>query len=133
MFIKIEGPEQLMFPDQSRVRSRDEYLGWHSFQVQQREIADVTVNRVELAARINHGRWLADCPVCEVGALTRPDWGVACCISCGTIYPNIKFPDDVEVITRLLLAREKRITQSWIPTETAEDLFLENMEHEVFL
>ncbi len=131
----IHGPEQLQydpFNPGRRIASPAEYLGWHA--------ATVTTKGVEpwdshkkATARINHGRWIADCVWCTGAALTRPDWGVAYCATCGARYHKkyVKFPPNPEQLEAPLLLRVKRELQNWKVGETVKDLEEENKRPDV--
>jgi len=99
-----------------------------------------------LAAYVNHGRWVADCPLCGAGIAVAVDGAVGCCLECGIEY-EIQVPPDsvIEEATPILLARPTRgphrIRANWYPfpgvfgavlalkAETPADLALENELH----
>jgi hypothetical protein len=91
--------------------------------------AQVWTSPEKCIARVNHGRWAADCVWCRQAMLTRPDWGVAFCWTCGAQYEQgmVIFPDDPR-IEKLLLLRPDPTTQHWDNKQTAEDLLRENRE-----
>lgn len=105
-----------------------------------------------VAARVNWGRWIADCPACtsalevergdpRLGAyvtVVRDDVGPVevfrpGCFDCGTrvevVWPSAAFCDGVE---RLLMMRPDPATRNWSHPETLHDLMTENALHGVF-
>lgn len=92
---------------------------------------------------MNHGRWVAACPRpgcgnaegfgrCDDGTVggllgtsftCRPTHG-GCGFRCG-----VAWPDNVEDLEMLLLARPARGTRNWFPGEDASELLRENIEH----
>lgn len=103
-----------------------------------------------VTARINHGRWLADCnrPGCRGAELVTP--GVA--FICGSCYPgafaadaaerarwtriaaargelhDVAFPEDGPAIEAALAGRDEP-NRNWTPGETVADLESENAAH----
>jgi hypothetical protein len=90
----------------------------------------------EVAAVINHGRWIARCPCCGPGAMLvskvdRRFW----CVFCGMArnagrpmwvgFPN---PGDMGTIEAILLMRPVE-NQNWEPGESVAQLARENLEH----
>jgi hypothetical protein len=65
-----------------------------------------------IKARVDANSWLIDCE-CGAGNSTDPDWGFACCYGCGAIHTNVRFPDDVDLITQLLIARADVPRRGW--------------------
>ena len=126
------GPEQLLLSPGRRVSSPAEYLGWHVSVITNRG-GDPWDSPEPTKARVNHGRWLADCVWCGTGMLTRGTWGVAYCGECGARYHKgqVKFPDDYENIEIILLRRVKRSQQNWDDRQNVGDLARENSLPEV--
>lgn len=130
MYLKLEDATALLFPDgRTRVETATDFLGWQAAHVQQRRIARVVGVPIALAARVNHGRWIADCARCGMGMFTHPVWRIACCAECGAVYRGVAFPAEIDEITRLLLQRPRRDTQNWEPGESLVRLRLENFLH----
>lgn len=73
-----------------------------------------------LEARVNHGRWMVDCPDCPVGAvlasMTDPRF---VCVVCGSGPHAVVFPDDQERIESALVHRPKE-NRNWSPGEDVE-------------
>jgi ribosomal protein L37AE/L43A len=109
-------------------QSAADYEWWQTIVIT-RSKGQVWTALVEIRARINHGRWVADCHYCKKGMLTRPDWGTACCAQCGARYAAgfVKFPEDPR-IEQLIKLRPDPTTQNWDDKQTARDLELENEE-----
>lgn len=70
-----------------------------------------------VAARLNHGRWIADCPYCSGAELVSRKGHAFFCLSCGMKGNNgrplpVAFPDNVaEIETKL--ARVAEEYQNW--------------------
>ncbi len=131
----IIGPEQLQyFPGHPgrRVSNPDEYLGWHTAIVTARGGVPWDTDRA-ITARINHGRWVADCVWCSAGMLTRPEWGVAYCAECGARYGRelVAFPKEHKKIETPLRERVMRQQQNWDDRQNAADLVEENKRPDV--
>ena len=126
------GPEQLLLSPGRRVSSPAEYLGWH---------VSIIVNRggnpwdspEGVEARVNWGRWVADCFWCGTAMLTRPEWNVAFCGECGARYreDQVKFPADHKAIEKILLRRVQRRQQNWDKRQSVGELEQENQLPEV--
>ena len=94
----------------------------------------------QVFATINEGRWIAECPTHDGGAIvvsqTQPYF---LCPTCGSPenagnWYHIIFPSDKRVIENLLLKRPAKdnfqaINRNWKPGETIADLQRENNEH----
>lgn len=71
----------------------------------------------EVVARVDWGRWLADCPLCGGAELVSRKAGVFYCLSCGMADQDGKpmrvlFPDDAEEIEAELNTRLPKF-QNW--------------------
>lgn len=131
----VLGPETLQFDPMNpgrRIRTPADYLGWHTRVVTTRGV-EPWDSKKKTKARVNHGRWIADCVWCGGGMLTRPDWGVAYCASCGARYHRkyVVFPRDFLRISKALLVRVRRDQQNWDDRQKPEDLELENERPDV--
>jgi hypothetical protein len=82
-------------------------------------------NRKQVAAYINHGRWVADCP-CNGAELVGPGEDMVCG-SCGTIS-SVDFPDTAADIEKVLGLRDP-YNQNWHPGETVDELTAQNIEN----
>lgn len=131
LYIKLQDASSLRFGDSTRVTNPTEYLGWHAQQVQDKGIARTWNTDVTLKARVNHGRWIADCRACGRGMFAHPEWRMACCAECGAVYRAVEFPAGIVEITRLLLERADRENQNWVPGEPIWKLKFENFAHGV--
>ena len=92
-----------------------------------------------IVARVNHGRWIADCPYCggaELADATEPDFGWLRRgnpggnkenIGDGLVMP-IDFPAQIRGIEKALSARPE-LNRNWEPHETVGDLHKENRDH----
>lgn len=127
-FARLEGPEIL----DGVTDAPDSYQRWHRHVVTQR-YGEVWISEEAASAAVNHGRWVAACFWCGTGMLTRPDWGIAGCAECGAFYPKgkVRFPTNHAEIQEVLCRRPVRSTQSWLPTESIDDLRRENSAHGV--
>lgn len=81
-------------------------------------------------AYISANRWVIDCE-CGAGNATDPAWGFACCFGCGAVHEHVQFPTDIDAIEQALLSRPFPMNRNWRPSETAETLTAENIEHGV--
>jgi hypothetical protein len=94
-----------------------------------------TADGPAVQARVNHGRWLADCPTphCRNACYVDPADPRFLCVECvnplaeGRWLP-VEFPDDRDEIEAALLARPVPATRNWTPGETVEQLRAENAE-----
>lgn len=130
MYLKLEDATSLLFQDGvTRVQAPTDFLAWQAEHVARRGIARVVGVSADVWARVNHGRWLADCQRCGQGMFTHPEWRIACCAECGAVYRGVVFPEAIADITRLLLQRPRRDTQNWEPGESLTRLRFENLLH----
>ncbi len=126
-YTRLKGAETLAIGSFA-VTSPLRYKQWHELLVMAAS-AKSWVTQQQVKAYVNFGRWVADCYWCKKGMLTRPDWGIAYCATCGAQYEkgSVIFPEDPEV-ERALLARPDPDTQHWDDKQTAADLWRENQE-----
>lgn len=130
LYYRLEDASSLLLSDgRTRVQTPEQYLGWHAEQIDARGVARVWHPSLRLDAKVNHGRWLVDCPACGSGAFTHPEWRLACCANCGAVYRGVNFPEQIEEVTRLLLERPRRETQNWVAGEALWKLRFENRVH----
>jgi len=80
-----------------------------------------------VTAEINHGRWVAHCP-CNGAELVAPGEEMLCG-SCGARHQP-KFPG-AQTMTRIEAVLDQRppYNQNWDPSETADELLAQNIEH----
>lgn len=131
-YTRIVTAADLRFLDRSWVTSADAYLGWYRERLADAgDLVRPWTCDLDVFARVNHGRWIADCPNCHGGASTHPDWKLACCSECGCVMRHVVFPDAYQSIERALLCRSVRHTQNWVAPETLDDLLQENTHHGV--
>lgn len=84
-----------------------------------------------LGARLNHGRWIVDCPECNGAELVTPDLRFRC--QSGThlaVEYAVRVPLEAEWIMQLV-AHRPVVNQNWQPGETLEDLARDNAAHGV--
>ena len=85
-----------------------------------------------VAARVNWGRWVVDCPRCPDAAVMDPGAPMFLC-KCGAPAEVVWPPEEtVYGIERLLLMRPDPSTRNWVPEETLVDLMVENGAHGIF-
>jgi hypothetical protein len=113
---------------QQGVIDKTTYLSYHKVCVLNQK-KSVTGSTDPVTASINHSRWIVNC-ACRGAAFTSPHVPIACCFDCGTVYLNVQFPDNVEMIESILLKRQYAINRNWLPSETVETLMLENQNQE---
>lgn len=86
-----------------------------------------------LLVRVNHGRWIVDCPFCtsaQLASLTDPRF---LCAECGNVNADgkwlpIVWPAGAEVLEAALAIRPTE-NRNWSPGESVADLHRENTEH----
>jgi len=95
----------------------------------------------EVAARINHGRWLVDCAGCNSALVVDLSELVFMCVECGNNHNDGKWlavtvPANREAIETELLKRPwsgrnpaSAINRNWEPGETVATLKQENTDH----
>jgi len=81
-----------------------------------------------VAARVDYGRWIADCPRCTGAEFVDPGWPLFVCCSCGSGPHSVTFPSPREEIEGELLKRPDGATRNWRPGESVADLRRENRE-----
>lgn len=88
-------------------------------------------NAAPLVARVNHGRWLADCPTGDGDApVIDPEWGIAICLTCGSIFTtSIVLPAEWPAIDAALMQRPLAPNRNWTHAETLADLLADNAAH----
>ncbi len=95
-------------------------------------------------ARVNHGRWIADCPATDCYAALRVHGETAVCdcrddnVCDHPAIPHdlvvmVEWPPDADEITRILDLRPKRANRNWYPGETLADVKAENVSNGVRL
>lgn len=97
--------------------------------------APVGPKSISIDVRVNHGRWVAECPDCCGAQLTTSNDKRFMCNYCANVvvegrWRPVNWPEDVEGITAALAPRTPAL-QNWFPTETVQDLVAENVEHGV--
>ena len=81
-----------------------------------------------ILARVNHGRWIADCQTCKAAQLADAVDSYMLCVECGSgEWWVVDFPDDKALIEECLEHRMSIL--SWEPGETVADLIEENRKH----
>lgn len=98
-------------------------------------------------ARVNHGRWIADCPrdYCANAIALDPGQGVFQCAGTGgcQMLAEIEWPPDADEIWEVLSVRPVPATRNWYPAghtealrvglphgQTPEQLRAETAEHQ---
>ncbi len=96
-----------------------------------------SVSGQSVAAYVNHGRWIADCPHGDGGAL-MVDIHVLrfICPRCANWrvdgkWHEIILPEDFHEIERLLELRPDIMSRNWRSPESMDDLRQENRDHEL--
>ena len=89
-----------------------------------------------IVARVNHGRWIVDCPACPSASLAtspRPNVPSAVpafrCPDCGSGPWPTTYPVERATIVDILGRRPDVTTRNWSPCETLDDLEAENIGH----
>lgn len=89
-----------------------------------------------LAAFVNHGRWIVQCPGCPLVSLASRQDHRFFCSECGNALDGgrwlpVRWPEDWETIEQVLGARLDRRTRNWSPGERIEELRAENVANGV--
>lgn len=82
-------------------------------------------------ARVNHGRWLADCPACNGAELVALGRRFVCqAPGCGA-QADVRWPaaPTKAKIEALLALRPGAAQRNWTPSETVKSLAAENRAH----
>ena len=88
--------------------------------------------------KVNHGRWIVECPCCPSAALAGPGFVTDrfLCAECqnaaaGGRYFEVEWPDKqtCQRIYTLLTRRPDAENRNWFPGEPGEMLEAENLEH----
>ena len=120
--------------------SHFEVAGKHPSSRRDRSLPTGRVNEsVQARAYVNHGRWVARCPLCVGGCeLADLEDGLFFCCECrnaevGFDYLRTGTPavGERKKIEALLLRREDDRNRNWRPHETVQDLERENASHGV--
>jgi hypothetical protein len=97
----------------------------------------------EVAARINHGRWLVDCGGCNSALVVDLSQLVFMCVECGNAANDGKWfqvtvPSNRKAIETELLKRPmngrnpaEAVNRNWSPGETVAMLKKENTDHDI--
>lgn len=93
------------------------------------------VSDVEILARVEHGRWLVDCPFCASAQFACRDDPRFFCVAClneqaGALWIRVLWPPDPQAIEDVLRSR-LTVNANWHPSESVADLVAENVEHEM--
>jgi hypothetical protein len=104
----------------SRPRDREKVLATLRYQeISPHEISEFVI------ARVNHGRWIADCPICRGAEMVKETQDFLCG-SCGA-FGRVQWPKDIAAIEAALTPRAAPY-QNWWPDEKVKDLVAENKE-----
>ncbi len=94
---------------------------------------DVTLRRLAtpVTARVDWGRWIADCPACTSGVAVQHDWTEAYCYGCGAVLTAVTWPDDKDEAEAVLTLRQQKAQFYFPERETVEHLRAQNALHGV--
>lgn len=81
----------------------------------------------DIAVRVNHGRWIVDCPVegCSAAQLASDTDHRFVCVECAAGPYRVVWPEEREAIEQVLEGRPQP-ARNWEPGETVDDLHAEN-------
>jgi hypothetical protein len=87
-----------------------------------------------IKARVNHNRWIAECPDCAGAEFVWLDEPLFMCQSCfngvvGGLWRRVQLPPSVGEVEAALRLRPLPATRNWEPGETPADLHAENAAH----
>lgn len=83
-----------------------------------------------VAAYVNNGRWLWDCPICKAAQVCSEVDHRAFCVGCfngGDGWWQVEWPDQRADVETLLSRRPRKETRNWVPAETVDQLQAENL------
>lgn len=88
----------------------------------------------DVAARVDHGRWIVQCPDCQGAAMVWPDQPLYLCRGCwnamvGGRWRRVSLPTNRDEIEAALAIRPLEKTRHWRPGESVMDLWRENSDH----
>lgn len=98
------------------------------------KLKDLTdVDETPIKARLNHGRWIAECPDCKGAEFVHVDEPLFLCANClnaavGNKWRTVTVPNNRVSIERIMLARPMPMNRNWKPGETLGRLKAENRE-----
>ena len=111
---------------QSETLMRFQFADW----LRKRRITQWTWLGAAPHARIEHGRWLVDCPSCNGAELGGEEWDGVICGSCGAEFLTIIWPaPSVRAAIEAVLDVRPQHRQHWFPHEQLKDLEKENEDH----
>lgn len=103
----------------------------HGYSVSGTTHSDATVE-----ARIEHARWIADCPSCNGAENVTLDDPVFLCLGCGNEwiegqFATVRFPEEGlrAQVEEVLFERKYAHLRNWLPFETVDQLRAENAAH----
>jgi hypothetical protein len=97
----------------------------------------------DIAARINHGRWIVDCQGCNSALVVDLSELVYMCVECGNaanegkwlkvILPKNRSAIEAELLKRPWNGRNpaEAVNRNWSPGETVATLKQENTDHKI--
>jgi hypothetical protein len=97
-------------------------------------LAAVALGAPPAVARVNHNRWIADCPDCAGAAdVWRDGPHLMICPNClnatiGHLWRRVALPDDIAAIEDALMDRPVPQTRNWSIAESVDDLRRQNAE-----
>lgn len=88
-----------------------------------------------LTPRVNHNRWIVDCPDCGGAEFYWPE-NLFMCAGCwngavGYVWRRVAVPQKRQAVERALKARPLPMNRNWEPNETVEMLQRDNRAHGV--
>jgi len=113
----------------------------YAFGVGNTDTLPITSVKGSIKAKINHGRWIVDCevPNCNCAVVCSMKTPFFLCPECNNFsndgfWFSVEFPDnwiDIEnvLVKRPALKDFNASNRNWFPSETLNDLMVENREH----
>jgi NMD protein affecting ribosome stability and mRNA decay len=94
---------------------------------------DEVADAAPVAATINHGRLIAECPDCRGAEMVWRERPLLLCHSCGNRaiggkWRRVALPGDLPAIEAELSGRGDAATRNWLPGETPAELRREREE-----
>lgn len=89
---------------------------------------------MRLYARVNHNRWIVDCPTCKNAEFLWPDERLFMCQICwnGTFngqWVSVEVPQQKNIIEQILKTRPAPQNRNWEIGESVQELRRQNRDH----
>ncbi len=127
-------------------RSTDDFVAFMCNEYQRAQHAPAPAipvlvgNLPEAFARVDHGRWIADCSTgCGYAVMLGRNTSLFLCANCDVGWQRVTWPRsrtniEIELLKRPhdIRAEPEPSTRNWVPGETLADLRTENADRGIF-